>query len=390
MAEMAIFNLNDISLLFGGFLSLVVAVRLMLGQSEGPLVPHHGLLLALFFLLGTLRALDGMVNTNPALRQMLITWYPISVFGLGFIYFLQGPLLFWFARASFSQMMNLTYKDALHLIPLLGYPFYLWFMGTNISAPVDPDFGNAAVAQKNAPAEVLIWAQHISLFIYSLLCVSRLFEYQRHLKLLQLPSQKMDLQGLRLLLIGFLAINAWSFIILLDSRFLHWLSPTLLGESTSHLLFIYMSVLIVYLLKNAQGFSDIQPEHKLNHALVSEEPQLQLVEKLQSFMESNKPYLEPHITVERLAIKLNVSPKLLSSTINNQLQMNFFELIGSYRVEEAKRKLADEQLRDLPIHEIMKHCGFSSKSVFNQAFKKAVGVTPSHYRQQYLGCRLAG
>jgi AraC-like DNA-binding protein len=94
--------------------------------------------------------------------------------------------------------------------------------------------------------------------------------------------------------------------------------------------------------------------------------------------------LEPHITVERLAIKLNVSPKLLSCTINNQMKMNFFELIGTYRVAEAKKRLADSALRQKPIAEIMKSCGFNSKSVFNQAFKKTVGVTPSHYRQQHL------
>ena len=112
--------------------------------------------------------------------------------------------------------------------------------------------------------------------------------------------------------------------------------------------------------------------------------QRDLVEKLVQFMEQNKPYLESHITVERLANKLNVSPKLLSSTINNQLHVNFFELIGNYRVAEAKKRLADEELRQKSISEIMKSCGFNSKSVFNQAFKKSVGVTPSHYRQQHL------
>ena len=82
---------------------------------------------------------------------------------------------------------------------------------------------------------------------------------------------------------------------------------------------------------------------------------------------------------------MQVSPKLLSSTINSQLHKNFFEMIGSYRLEAAKKQLADPQYRELSISEIMKNCGFNSKSVFNQAFKKSVGVTPSHYRQQYLG-----
>lgn len=133
---------------------------------------------------------------------------------------------------------------------------------------------------------------------------------------------------------------------------------------------------------NDNAVTDSNPDfHSSAHC---DGQQKELVEKLVHFMEQNKPYLESHITVERLANKLNVSPKLLSSTINSQLHVNFFELIGNYRVAEAKKRLADSELRQKPISEIMKSCGFNSKSVFNQAFKKSVGVTPSHYRQQHL------
>lgn len=133
---------------------------------------------------------------------------------------------------------------------------------------------------------------------------------------------------------------------------------------------------------NDNAVADASPE--LNAGTHSDSQQKELVERLVQFMEENKPYLESHITVERLANKLNVSPKLLSSTINSQLHVNFFELIGNYRVAEAKKRLVDSELRQKPISEIMKSCGFNSKSVFNQAFKKSVGVTPSHYRQQHF------
>lgn len=125
-------------------------------------------------------------------------------------------------------------------------------------------------------------------------------------------------------------------------------------------------------------------DENLVESVVELDVQPQLAVRLIEFMRTQKPYLEPHITVERLAIKLQVSPKLLSATINSELQMNFFELISNYRVLEAKKRLADSSLREKPICEIMKSCGFNSKSVFNQAFKKAVGVTPSHYRQQHI------
>ncbi|EMX4959524.1 AraC family transcriptional regulator, partial [Raoultella planticola] len=34
--------------------------------------------------------------------------------------------------------------------------------------------------------------------------------------------------------------------------------------------------------------------------------------------------------------------------------------------------------------DIMYSSGFNSKSVFNTAFKKQTGLTPSEYRRQYL------
>ena len=111
-------------------------------------------------------------------------------------------------------------------------------------------------------------------------------------------------------------------------------------------------------------------------------PQQQVIDKLLIFMEEEKPYLEHHITVERLAIKIGVSPKLLSSSINGELNKNFFELINDYRIKEVKQQLIHRDNENKTIHEIMKSCGFSSKSVFNQAFKKNVGSTPSLYRLQ--------
>ena len=207
----------------------------------------------------------------------------------------------------------------------------------------------------------------------------------RRLKRTHFSLNQVDLQWLKLLLIGFLCVNAWVVLTLLESRFTNLGFDSPMGIAESYIRFIYVSVLIVYLLQNSKGFAEIQVEHTISDAPVIDVPHhQQLLDKLLQYMETQRPYLEPTITVERLAQRLQVSPKLLSSTINTQLHKNFFEMIGSYRLDEAKKQLADPQYRDLSISEIMKNCGFNSKSVFNQAFKKNVGVTPSHYRQQYL------
>ena len=48
---------------------------------------------------------------------------------------------------------------------------------------------------------------------------------------------------------------------------------------------------------------------------------------------------------------------------------------------EAKRRLSDPANAD-NILQVMYEAGFNSKSVFNTAFKKATGMTPTQYRLQ--------
>ncbi|HCS63506.1 MAG TPA: hypothetical protein DIW64_05135 [Cellvibrio sp.] len=385
MVEVALFNINDISLLFSGFLALVLACLLFFTQQQGRIKQIYWQLLALFFFLGAVRTLDTLLYWNINVRDTLSLVSANFFFLFGFVFFLQGPLLFWFTRAAIFRDFALGRRDWLHLLPAACYPFYIYQIFHRLEPEQKLQYIHDWAHVIGDPYfEGLIWVQRLMLFGYSALCAYQLHQYKHHLRAHHCALNKVDLQWLKLLVVGFFLINCWTLLTLLDTRFINLLSAEFLGEFESHFLLIYMSVLVVYLLKNSHGFSDIQIEHTIAPEPAPEEPQQQLVEKLTDFMVQSKPYLEPHITVERLAIKLNVSPKLLSCTINNQMHMNFFELIGTYRVAEAKKRLADSELRQKPISEIMKSCGFNSKSVFNQAFKKTVGVTPSHYRQQHL------
>jgi AraC-like DNA-binding protein len=60
---------------------------------------------------------------------------------------------------------------------------------------------------------------------------------------------------------------------------------------------------------------------------------------------------------------------------------NFNHMINHFRIEEAKRRLADPRCDHLPILTIALDCGFGSIGPFNRAFKVEVGVTPTDFRK---------
>jgi AraC-like DNA-binding protein len=69
----------------------------------------------------------------------------------------------------------------------------------------------------------------------------------------------------------------------------------------------------------------------------------------------------------------------ISQAINQHFGLNFREYINRLRIEESI-KLIRNNNDSLIIKEIYYEVGFNSKSVFNSAFKRFTGATPTKYR----------
>ncbi|MEQ8353184.1 MAG: AraC family transcriptional regulator [Leptospiraceae bacterium] len=106
------------------------------------------------------------------------------------------------------------------------------------------------------------------------------------------------------------------------------------------------------------------------------------LQKLRSFMDSQKPYLEEGITLKQLARRTKIPAHHLSMVINSQLSMNFFAFINSYRIEEAKRLLQDPDYSEHTLLSIAFEAGFQSKAAFNKAFKQQTGMSPGDFRKK--------
>ena len=104
-------------------------------------------------------------------------------------------------------------------------------------------------------------------------------------------------------------------------------------------------------------------------------------EQLLTYLEQEKPYTDNELKVQDLAGHLGIPSYQLSQIINTELQRNFYDLINSYRIEEAQRRLIDPTNQHFTILAIAYDVGFNSKSAFNSAFKKHANMTPSQYKK---------
>ena len=109
-----------------------------------------------------------------------------------------------------------------------------------------------------------------------------------------------------------------------------------------------------------------------------------IVLALKTFMEKERPYADPSLTLTGLAKRLSVSPHNLSEAINSRINKKFYDLINEYRIVQVKKDLSDPSKRDLKILAIAFDAGFNSKASFNEIFKSSTGLTPSEYRNRLL------
>lgn len=125
------------------------------------------------------------------------------------------------------------------------------------------------------------------------------------------------------------------------------------------------------------GLSKIKKEY-LNSGLKKEDAKI-LLQKLKQHMQTEKPYLNPKLSLGNLSQQLNVSANYLSQAINQYENKNFYDFVNEYRVNEFIARASMPENKKFNILSIAYDAGFNSKSSFNQIFKKKTTKTPSQF-----------
>ncbi|HAS41596.1 MAG TPA: hypothetical protein DCS93_14035 [Microscillaceae bacterium] len=126
-----------------------------------------------------------------------------------------------------------------------------------------------------------------------------------------------------------------------------------------------------------------RPKRKYQSSNLSADKAHQLKLKLEEYMHSEQPYLDPDLTLGKLAQMLATTSHELSQVINESFGQSYAEYINGHRLQMAQNLLTDLNHRDTKIASIAYDCGFNSISSFNTLFKKHTQLTPSQYKAQH-------
>ena len=139
------------------------------------------------------------------------------------------------------------------------------------------------------------------------------------------------------------------------------------------------------------GETDPAEESKLETAAPAEDTdngrpdtttaQSEKARKLEQWMQTEKPYLNPNFKLIDLMQVLPMNRTYLSEFINSTYNCTFYQFVTRYRIEEAKRLM--RECPELKMAEIATLSGFSSPSVFTKSFTKETGYTPREWYKNF-------
>jgi len=308
---------------------------------------------------------------------------------------LNGPFLYLYISSLIQHNFKLTTEKLLHFLPFLLFNLYL------LIASFFPDASEGIRLDhvEHAGKPLFLFNLFLTLTVLSgpiyFILAFRMFK-KLDINIFNNFSSdaNVNLSWLRKLVYSFGVIWTMLMIIATVHHIFHLGSLSFCTDGLSLSLSIFVILIGYFGLKQNEIFSQeaIKEENtyisadknkeKYAGIPMSEEELGDCAEKIRHFVETEKAYLNPDLSLPQLAETLDVPSHHLSRVINDQFGVNFFNFVNRYRVEEVKAKINDPKFRNLSILGIAYDSGFNSKSAFNRVFKNMEGITPSEYKRQ--------
>ena len=291
------------------------------------------------------------------------------------------PLLYFYVEALGRPDFRIHSRDRVHALPFAAAA--AWVMASLLQgSPLGLD------SRLESWAVDLPWL--IQACAYSACILRRHPAAAGRIREADASPERTNIRWVRFLTLTFLGTT-----ILVAARLIGLVAGYRFGPEPR--VFLYSAVALVVYLWGYRGLGQPEIFFPLDAVRPPDreaEPELEAVRiaalraKVVGFMESGRPYLDPGLSLHGLALLLGEPPYLISLMINRELGRNFFAFVNGYRVDEAKRRLADPRSGRLKLLALALDCGFASKSSFNRVFKDMAGMTPSEFQHRAVTAAL--
>lgn len=319
------------------------------------------------------------------LRTELHFKYP-HLYGISFpVLFLFGPLFYFYVKLIINRNYKFKKNTWLHFLPfilciIVMLPDYLLSIDEKRKIFVDYMISPLGV--------IISMAEIIHLFTYNAVIYKIVEKHKELIKLSESSIEGIDLHWVQNGIICFVGTFGLMLIF--------WILLAL-GINTINAFHLSIPLIVTFIIY-AMGYlglkqSDIPmvveetipvPSKKYEKSTLKDDQADEYTTKIKDFMGTQKPFLDNNLSLQKLADLLNIHTHHLSQIINENFNQNFFDFINSYRVEEAKKLLCDQQNNQYTVLAIAEESGFNSKTSFNSAFKKFTNMTPSEFKKKNL------
>ena len=300
--------------------------------------------------------------------------------------FLYGPLLyFYFKRIALNYKFKLL--DVLHLLPsvtlfLYIIPYYLLSSEEKLYLLLNAD------KYLMPGGRYIVLCKAISLVVYAWL----IFKISRVTSATY--SKKYEFKKWYNRISNFFSGYAVSYIIyglsilqFISIPNLNYFQGVILSSLVLYIAYTAFTKPVLFLCVDIENKEfdilnqNIEFSSKYKKSGLTPDLSLELRNSLLKLLNEEKIFKVSNITLEILAERLETSRHNASQVINEHFNINFFELINKYRIEEAKHILSLKSGKSMNIIDVAYEVGYNNKVTFNKSFKKETSLTPSQYRE---------
>lgn len=299
--------------------------------------------------------------------------------------FLHPPLLFIYASALTGSLPSRKIFNFFHFIPITFFGIYLSI--TFFSLPAEQKL--YVMTHAGVGFEDLDRLRYLAIvligILYVLWSLYRIHVYQKKIRDAFSNIERINLRWLQIITYGIGII--WLTVIIgsdIETNTVVAVFVLLIGFFGIRQTPVFTGVLSDKQLTVQDESDQVDPNirdssKKYETSGLSQEKKQFLETALAKKIDEEKIFLDPELSLDKLASVLNVHPNYLSQYINEVLQLTFYDYINLKRIEEFKRAVQLQENKNLNLLGLSYDCGFNSKSSFNRNFKKFSGQTPSEY-----------